>query len=78
MAARERIDLLTTTGAVLAPIGVIVAVVFVFQPWRTCDYDDVAAACAMHPWDATVMTLGVVAAIIGVLLFWIGAHRRRR
>ncbi|MCJ1703732.1 MULTISPECIES: hypothetical protein [unclassified Rathayibacter] len=78
MAARERIDLLTTTGAVLAPLGVIVAVVFLFQPWRTCADDDVAAACAMHPADATVMALGAVAAIVGVLLLWIGAHRGHR
>lgn len=40
-----------TAGGVLAGIGLIGSVVFLFQPWRTCTYDDSPAACAMLPGD---------------------------
>lgn len=42
---------LATVGGVLAALGLIGTVVFLFQPWRTCPYDESPAACTMLPGD---------------------------
>lgn len=54
------------TGALVAMVGVVVTVIYVFQPWRTCPYDDVSAGCTMLPADATVLFIAVLATLVGV------------
>jgi hypothetical protein len=54
------------TGAVVASVGLVVAVVYFFQPWRSCDYEDTSAGCAMLPDDAAVMTLAMLATVVGL------------
>lgn len=63
-------------GAVLAITGTVIAVVFFFQPWRSCPYEDTAVGCAMLRRDATVMTVGFMVAMIGVALATIGLVSR--
>jgi len=53
-------------GSITALAGAIATVVYVFQPWRTCDYDDTPSACSMLPFDAAVMTVAMVATVLGV------------
>ncbi|MGR2752193.1 hypothetical protein [Agromyces arachidis] len=57
-------------------MGAIVTVVYLFQPWRTCPYDDSPAACAMLPADATVLAVAACATLIGVLILVLGLLRR--
>ena len=71
MKQRSRV-LAVATGATLALVGAIVTVVYLFQPWRTCPYDDSPAACAMLPADATVLAIAVCATLIGVLILVLG------
>lgn len=76
---QQRTRVLTiVTGASLAPVGGIVTVVSLFQPWRSCPYDDSPSACAMLPADATVLAIAVVLALIGVLILVIGLLLRPR
>ena len=63
-------------GAVLAAIGAAVAVVFFFQPWRSCPYEDTAVGCAMLPRDTSVMIVGFVVAMIGMAVATVGAVSR--
>lgn len=77
MQRRTRV-LTIVTGAGVALIGGIVTVVYLFQPWRSCPYDDSPAACAMLPTDATVLAIAVVATLIGVLILVIGLLRKPR
>ena len=65
------------TGAVVALLGAIVAVVYFFQPWRTCPYDDAPSACAMLPADATVMTIAIWSAILGLAIFGFAVFMKR-
>ena len=65
------------TGAVVALLGAIVTVVYFFQPWRTCPYDDAPSACAMLPADATVMTIAIWSAILGLAIFGFGVFMKR-
>lgn len=69
--------LAVTTGAALALVGAIVTVVYLFQPWRTCPYDDSPAACAMLPADATVLAIAVCSTLIGLLILVLGLLLRR-
>lgn len=57
---------LVAGSALLAGIGAAVAVIYFFQPWRSCDYEDTSAGCAMLPADATVMTVAVVVTLVAV------------
>lgn len=63
-------------GAALAVIGATVAVVFFFQPWRSCPYEDTAVGCAMLPRDATVMTVGFTVGMIGIAVATVGLASR--
>ncbi len=62
---------LVAGSALIALVGAIVTVVYFFQPWRSCDYEDTSAGCAMLPADATVMALAAVVTLvaIGVCVF---------
>lgn len=53
-------------SAVLALAGAVVTVIYFFQPWRSCVYEDTSAGCAMLPGDATVMSAAIFATIVGV------------
>lgn len=59
-------------GAALALIGAGVTVLYFFQPWRTCSYEDSAAGCAMLDADAAVMVVAMVATLLGGILFLVG------
>jgi hypothetical protein len=61
---------LVAGSGLVALIGATVTVVYFFQPWRSCDYEDTSAGCAMLPVDAAVMAAAAVTTIlaIGVLV----------
>ncbi|MDQ0743009.1 putative membrane protein [Clavibacter sp. B3I6] len=65
-------------GAVLALVGAAVTVLYFFQPWRTCPYEDTAAGCAMLDGDATVMMIAMAVMLLGVSLFLAGVLQRWR
>ena len=65
-------------SALFALIGAIVTVVYFFQPWRSCDYEDTSAGCAMLPADATVMTLAAVVVIVAVGVFALALLAKER
>ncbi|WP_246837270.1 hypothetical protein [Salinibacterium sp. UTAS2018] len=55
------------TGIAIIVIGSITSVIYLLQPWRTCDYDDTPTACAMLPADAAVLTVAMLA--VGIAVF---------
>ena len=61
----------------LAITGAAVTLLYLFQPWRTCSYDDAAAACSMLPGDAAVMILAMFATLMGALLVISSLLQRR-
>jgi hypothetical protein len=63
---------LTVAGVVIGLAATIVAIVFLFQPWRSCDYEDTAMGCAMLPADAAVMMAALAAAPVGLVLTVVG------
>jgi hypothetical protein len=60
---------LVTGSALLALVGATVTVVYFFQPWRSCDYEDTSAGCSMLPVDAAVMTVAAVTTLVAVGVF---------
>ena len=68
----------TAVGGLFALAGFVTSVVYFLQPWRTCDYDDTPAACAMLPADAAVMTVAMFVAVFGLAVAAIGAYFWRR
>ena len=54
------------TGALIAVAGFVTSVVYFFQPWRSCDYEDSSAGCAMLAGDAAVMTFAMLATVVGI------------
>ena len=65
------------SGAGVALLGAIVTVVYLFQPWRTCPYDDSPSACAMLPMDATVMAIAMWSTLVGLVVWGIGMLLKR-
>lgn len=65
-------------GASVALSGAATAVLFFFQPWRSCLYEDTSVGCAMLPHDAAVMVTALGIAIIGAAIFVVGQLRSRR
>ncbi len=65
-------------GSAIALLGAAVAVVYVFQPWRSCDYEDTAMGCVMLPMDATIMAVAVVASLVGLIVVAVGKLMARR
>ena len=59
-------------GAGIALVAAIVTIVYFFQPWRTCPYDDSSAACAMLPADAAVMTTAMIGVLVGLVILGVG------
>lgn len=56
-------------SALFALVGAIVTVVYLFQPWRSCNYEDTSAGCAMLPADTAVMAVAVVVTLVAVAAF---------
>lgn len=56
-------------SALFALVGAIVTVVYFFQPWRNCEYEDTSAGCAMLPLDATVMAVAAVVTLVAAGVF---------
>lgn len=71
--ARTKLPLVL--GGILAAVGAAVTVLYLFQPWRSCPYDDSPAACAMLPGDAVVMFAAMAVTLVGVILALAGALR---
>ena len=65
-------------GAALTLVGAGVTVLYLFQPWRTCSYEESAAGCAMLDGDAAVMMLAMVVTLLGVIVLLAGLLRRWR
>ena len=68
-------------SAVITLIAMVVVVVYFLQPWRSCDYEDSSAGCAMLPEDATVMSVAMlttlVSAAVLISTLFIRRHRSR-
>ncbi|MFA4840674.1 MAG: hypothetical protein WC580_03090 [Agrococcus sp.] len=60
---------LVAGSALVALVGAIVTVVYFFQPWRSCDYEDTSVGCAMLSADATVMAVAMVVTLAAVVVF---------
>lgn len=69
---------LRVTAIVMVVAGAVVSAVYFFQPWRTCDYEDTSAGCAMLPQDAAVMMTALVAVVVGVILLLLSTALVRR
>lgn len=57
---------LVTGSALFALVGTVVTVVYFFQPWRSCEYEDTSAGCAMLPVGGAVMAVAAVATLLAV------------
>ncbi len=55
-------------GAALTLVGVVLTAIYLFQPWRSCPYDDSPAACAMLPGDFAVMSASMLGAAVGAVV----------
>lgn len=76
--AKTRISNYILVGALATFVGVVTAVVFALQPWRSCPEDDVAAGCVALPQDTAGLLVGVAVFLVGLVLLAVGAARRRR
>lgn len=65
-------------GTTLAVLGAVVSVVYFMQPWRTCSYDDVPAACSMLPLDASIMSAAMLVTLFATAVAVAGAMGRRK
>ncbi|WP_374760890.1 hypothetical protein [Microbacterium jiangjiandongii] len=68
---------LIAAGVIAASLGFVVALVFVFQPWRTCDNEDVAIACAALPQDTAMTIAGMVVLVAGIVAIFCGTLEHR-
>ncbi|WP_285135607.1 DUF202 domain-containing protein [Microbacterium sp. lyk4-40-TSB-66] len=64
-------------GTAIALISGAVVVLYFFQPWRSCDYEDTSAGCAMLPHDAAAMGVAALAFVVGVVVLAAGLLTRR-
>lgn len=64
--------LVTVLGGGIALVAAIVTIVYFFQPWRTCPYDDSSAACVMLPADAAVMATAMLGVLVGLVILGTG------
>lgn len=65
-------------SALFALVGAVVTVVYFFQPWRSCDYEDTSSGCAMLPLDATVMAVAMVVTLVAVGVFVVALLLKER
>lgn len=64
-------------GLALALVALVSVIILFFQPWRSCDYEDSSAGCAVLPRDATLMIMALIAGAVGMVLTMAGAMLRR-
>jgi hypothetical protein len=69
---------LMSGSALFALVGAVVTVVYFFQPWRSCDYEDTSSGCAMLPLDATVMAVAMVVTLVAVGVFVVALLLKER
>ncbi|MDZ8202702.1 hypothetical protein RZO50_14365 [Microbacterium sp. SSW1-59] len=69
---------LVSGAALVALVGATVTVVYFFQPWRSCDYEDTSAGCAMLTGDATVMAVAAFTTLAAVFVFVFGLLAKER
>lgn len=67
---------LMIAGGVTAIAGIVTSLVYIFQPWRTCPYDDTPAACAMLPADAAILAVALIASFLGLCVLLGGVVAR--
>lgn len=60
---------LVAGSALLALGGAMVTVLYILQPWRSCDYEDTAMGCAMLPPDAIVMATAMLVTLTAIVVF---------
>jgi hypothetical protein len=70
--------LMAFIGASAALLGAATAVLFFFQPWRSCPYEDTSVGCAMLPNDAAAMVTALGVAAVGAGVFAVGRLHSRR
>jgi hypothetical protein len=75
---RTRPAVAAAVGLFIALLGAAVAIVYVFQPWRSCDYEDTSMGCSMLPLDVTIMTVALLAVPLGLAILVLGRIRARR
>lgn len=69
---------LPATGSVLIFVGAVMFIVYLVQPWRSCDYDDVAAGCTVLPADVAGLTAAALVIVLGAgVLVWHAIARWR-
>jgi hypothetical protein len=71
------INLVLLLSGVVTVAGVIVSVVYFFQPWRNCPYEDRTVGCAVLPQDAQVMAIAVISALIAAIVFAVCLVKKR-
>jgi hypothetical protein len=64
-------------GIALIVIGVVGTIVVFFQPWRSCDYEDTSAGCAVLPRDAALMVVAFLITGVGIVMTLAAAVRSR-
>lgn len=69
---------LRTAGIVLIIVAAVSAVILFIQPWRSCDYEDTSAGCAVLPRDATLMIIALLIGAVGIVMTLAGVALRRR
>ena len=74
----KRCGWLVAGSALFALIGATVTVVYLFQPWRSCDYEDTSAGCAMLPVDAAVMAAAAFVTLLAIGVFVLALLFRAR
>lgn len=65
--------LLAVIGGVLALVGGVTTVIYIWQPWRSCSGEDTSAGCAMLSGDAAVMAAAMLVVVAGVVLLVVAA-----
>lgn len=64
-------------GIALTVVAFVSVIILVLQPWRSCDYEDSSAGCAVLPRDATLMIIALVVGAVGIILTIAGAVLQR-
>jgi len=68
---------LIASGTAIAMISGAVVVLYFFQPWRSCEYEDTSAGCSMLPNDAAAMGVAVLVFVVGIVVLAAGLLMRR-
>jgi hypothetical protein len=55
-------------SSAITVVAGIITVIYFFQPWRSCSYEDTSAGCAMLPGDVVVMAISMWSTLVGLVL----------